>query len=250
MKRKILFQFMIIVLAMVLGCGGAGYKKVFKSGVKNFNNGDYKEAIKEFSIAISLNPEGKEIYFWRAKAYFKSQEYPKVFRDLTVYMEKTKKVDPQVYLLRAEAYQAVKKYKQALQDYNQGINLEANAEAYHKRGLFYIQIGAFKRAKSDLKFALKLDEENAVIYCDLGKYYFLRKQYKQAIKDLETAVELREGYALAHYFLGRSYLGNRDKTKALEQCQILNKLDLRLKNKLFHFYLKLDKDSVFNKRKY
>jgi tetratricopeptide (TPR) repeat protein len=250
MLNKYNIKILILGLTLFLGCSFSPYKKSLKKGLKHFNKGNYEIAVKYFSLALNVNPDYKQARLWRAKSFVKLKEFEKAIKDCSVFIKSTEKTDLKVYLLRGEAFLLAKKYKKALGDYNQAIELDfKNSKAYHKRGLLYVKIEAFKRAKSDLKHAVKLDPSNEKIYCDLGKYYLFRKQYKKAIQNLKKAVEIQKNYAIAHYFLGRAYLGGRNKSKAFDQCTILNKLNPKLKNKLFNIYLKLDKDSVFEKRK-
>lgn len=240
----------LLLLIIFLGCNSPNYKKTFSQGFKHFEQGNYREAIRLLSLSLNLYPDKKKTRFLRAKSFLKIKEYQKAISDFSILITSQKKPGREEYILRGDCFFFLKKYRKALTDYNLALSSDyLNSKTYHKRGLLYIQIEAFKRAKSDLKYAFKLKPENAIICCDLGKYYLFKKQYKKAIEYLTQAIELKSDYAVAHYFLGKAYLGNTDKTKAFEQCTILDRINPKLKHKLFNLYLK-QRDSIWKKRKF
>lgn len=88
---------------------------------------------------------------------------------------------------------------------------------YIKRGVAYMQIGLFDKAKADFDFALAncTDINKSPVYANLGDYYVRKKDFKKAVECFEKALEVNPGSAPLCSDLGNAYskLGEFDKAK-------------------------------------
>jgi tetratricopeptide (TPR) repeat protein len=142
----------------------AGFNKLVDPG-QDFP-ASKKEAVKQFSQAIALNPRYAIAYFLRA--YIKN--------DLN---------DPQG----------------ALTDYNQAISLNPkNTEAHNNRGLLKFQnLNDFQGALADFNQAISLNPQNTAAYTNRG----LLKQtklndFQGALADYNQAISLNPKFAVAY----------------------------------------------------
>ncbi len=82
--------------------------------------------------------------------------------------------------------------------------------------------------------AIITDHDDSNTHYYLGKAYYKSGKYKEAIKSFKQAIRIDPNYASAHCYLGVAYLGLNDKGSALEQYEILKRLDSELADKLFN----------------
>ena len=85
---------------------------------KRVENNDYKRAINDFTRALRINPENKELYLLRAKAKVKCELYVKAIEDFNLYLEcNSNKVN--AFLERGNCYLKAGFKEKALKDFNE-----------------------------------------------------------------------------------------------------------------------------------
>ena len=98
---------------------------------------------------------------------------------------------------RAETYFELKKYKQAIVDYDRIISLDpADAGAYNDRGLTKMQLGRTYEAISGFSDAIrnkKRQLQESSSYENRADAYIKTQQWELAIEDLTTAISLQTG---------------------------------------------------------
>ncbi len=92
------------------------------------------------------------------------------------------------YTKRGNVYYELGNLNQALQDYNKAIQLDPNyAGAYTNRGLVYYELGNLNQALQDHNKAIQLDPNLAAAYTNRGLVYVIKGDYPQAWQDIERA---------------------------------------------------------------
>jgi tetratricopeptide (TPR) repeat protein len=98
---------------------------------------------------------------------------------------------------RADAYQGLNRYREAIEDYTAAIEIdESNPAYFHDRGLAYDRLGDLDRALEDLNRAVKLrpDETHAI-----RTLVYMRaranKELKEALTDASRLIELDQRQA-------------------------------------------------------
>jgi len=95
------------------------YQKLYKQGVAANKKGDFDEAIRFYSKAISLKPDSAALFYVRGRAYVEKE-----------------------------------RYDNAISDFTRAITLKPTyAEAYNHRGVTYIGKGQSAQAITDFKKA-------------------------------------------------------------------------------------------------
>jgi len=152
----------------------------------------YKQAIKDLTYAMKLNPQDKEfvskIYLLRSSVYLELPRLEQHLKDrrkaaafrcedyynerVEIYLEldqpelaleeSNKNIsshpeDPNVFINRGRTYMELNKYKEALCDYQKAIEIEPQCkEAYYYRGIIYKKLGDEKEAFRNIKIAAKM----------------------------------------------------------------------------------------------
>jgi len=125
-------------------------------GVQKDNEGDYKTALEELSLAIKLNEFFSEAFDERGIVYTK-----------------------------------LIMYKKALRDFNKAIELNLNfSEAYNHRGIVYYCLEEFGKAIADYNHALQLDPKYAKVYFNRGIVKLVLDDDKGAFDDIKKASDM------------------------------------------------------------
>lgn len=104
---------------------------------------------------------------------------------LTRVVDKSPKM-ADAYHYRADAYRALGRHKQALDDYTRTIKLRPkDAFRYYARGLEYMELQRFSLALTDLNEAILLKPSYKKFYLARARVYQKLGKYEQAVSDYE-----------------------------------------------------------------
>lgn len=157
-----------------------GYKKnyfssseksnsAYNKGIDFLNNGDYNNAIKQFTITIEED-------------------------------EKERYLSTDAYLMRATALIQLNSFQKAINDYSIVIKNEKNQEllctAYIGRGGVYGYINDFINGINDFNSALKINPNDVDAIYNLARLYIQKKDYKEGLAALYLAEKEYNSQAL------------------------------------------------------
>jgi tetratricopeptide (TPR) repeat protein len=146
-------------------------------------------AMKDLDQAIALDSKLGGAYAERGRLLSDKNDYEAAVKDFTVAL----KTEPKAftYVLRAYAYECLKKPKEALADYLAATKAEDRyADPFCSAGQIMATEGDADGALGMFNEALKLDDASVSAYLERGKIYTGRKDYPAAVKDLTKAAEL------------------------------------------------------------
>ena len=110
------------------------------------------------------------------------------------------------YYNRGNAYRALKKYRQAIANYDHSIRLNPLfVYAYINRGVTYRHLRQYQKAIANYKQAVRLDPKIALTYLNRANAYVGLNKYRKAIDDYDQAIRLNPRYAKAYYYRGLIY---------------------------------------------
>ncbi|HEY9866137.1 MAG TPA: tetratricopeptide repeat-containing serine protease family protein, partial [Candidatus Obscuribacterales bacterium] len=180
----------------------------YARGAANYNQGNYRAALDDFTKVINVNPDNANAYIYRGLTRSDLKDYQGAISDY----DKALKINPNnaiAYNNRGTARYYLKDYQGAISDFDKALKIDPNsANAYAGRGSVRIDLKDYQGAISDCDKALKIDPNNAVAYLNRGNARHYLKDYQGAISDFDKAIKIDSNYAYAYYNRGtaRYYL--------------------------------------------
>jgi len=186
-----------------------------QNGFKALREGEYHEAIEQFSVSLEANPLNALAYSGKALAYhFLGFPEEAIAQAETARSVSSK--NPLVLANLAYIYFESGLPEKALVEYNKAIKSSPDVDDFqYNLGTIYIDRKDFKKAEKHLRKALGLNVAHADAYNNLGYILWLDKKYGMSKASLETALSLEPEHLDAHYNLGVVYytLGNYEKAR-------------------------------------
>jgi tetratricopeptide (TPR) repeat protein len=169
MKKRIFFLATMLSLFTVCAFGQNG-KKFFKAGNEFVENMKYEDAIAQFTSAIGAEPSNADYYY-----------------------------------ARAEAYEALIKYRESRNDYEKAIVFAPkNVDALVRLGAVCNHMGNFDEALVYLNRATGIDKRNSTVYPEKVNTLIGLEKFDQALRVSDTAVIIKDN-PMNYFFRGIIY---------------------------------------------
>ena len=185
---------------------------------EHLKNGEYREAIKNFDIAISMDNHLYEAYLNRGRAYYELAQYDKAIEDFTKAINTDKRMGllGLPYYIRGNAYNKTGQYDKAIRDFTKAISWDHyDRGAYLNRGNAYLDKGEFKKAMEDYNTAISLMPRYEKAYLGRGLVWFKTGEFDRAITEFSEAVRIDPFFALAYYDRGIVYMEMNQKENGI-----------------------------------
>jgi len=191
-------------------------------GYDYYQNGDYDNAVIEYTNALHIEPSNAAIRFYRGNAYLENKDYNDAIVDYSSalyqypYDTNTLISRSRAYLLKGEfdnaikdadvslsmspaneftlysrglAYSGKEYYDLAIKDFTDAININPNNTIYlNERGNAYNRKGEYQKAIDDYSAVLLVDPNNTAVLVSRGNAYNRKGEYDTAINDYNTAL--------------------------------------------------------------
>lgn len=165
--------------------------KTAQKAMKLFEQGQYENAIKEFSVVISDNQSNALLYYYRGGA-----------------QENNGNIEA------------------ALEDYQKAIELKPNfILPYSRSGLACAKQQSYEKASEFYQKSVELGDQAITTHYNYGVVLMNLGRSEEAKPVFENLLSLDENYSDACYHLGIIYIGQGDVTKAKEFLQRFIDLD-------------------------
>ena len=182
------------------------------------NAKQYDKAIVQDSIAISLNPGYQPAYRVRAELYAIQGEFQPAINDITVAMygyEDKPFVLSSLLAERGDMKRALKKYKEAINDYSLALKLNPqNGHAYWNQAACYNANRDYQLAYDGYNNAIPYFKNNpkslARLYDDRALMEIGLQKYKEAVADDSIAISLDTTFEVAHWNIANAHSQNGD----------------------------------------
>ena len=179
----------------------------FNRGNSRYSLENFEGAKEDYTKAIELDPYFVDAIFSLGCAKYDTEDYEAALLDFN----KVLKIQPdyyKAYSLRANIYANLKQFRNAITNYNMTVLLNPSAETYYNRGVYFMEINYYKKAKSDLNRSIGFNENNGFAYFYRGASQLLLGKYKNALSDFSTSLKFDNldfdamlGLAMTYYKL-------------------------------------------------
>jgi tetratricopeptide (TPR) repeat protein len=179
-------------------------------------DGSARQAVKEFSQAIQLNPKYGIAYFMRATTYKLLRDYDLALQDFNQAIAVDPQ-DPDNYLVRARLrYDNLFDRKGALADYDRAIALNPKyLLAYNERGQLRYFSNDDAGALADYNQAIAINPKNSTGYSNRASVKQRLGDKKGALADYSQAIALSPKWAAAYFNRAGLKVGMKDKAGAI-----------------------------------
>jgi tetratricopeptide (TPR) repeat protein len=164
----------------------------------NLGNGyyclkDYNSAIKHLDKAIEVVPQYLEAYHHRGLCYALQERNHLALSDLSFVISASP--SPKAFYDRGLIYLNMKKYYEAIADFNEAISrMSAEggnlADGYNNRGICYANQERYPEAIRDFEKAVELEPQKSTYLKNLGVTYYKMKTYQKALEVLKKCLKL------------------------------------------------------------
>ncbi|MBU1014583.1 MAG: tetratricopeptide repeat protein [Bacteroidetes bacterium] len=167
-------------------------------GVYYFGQKQYDEALIDFQKSIELDSNFSHPYYNKGLIYIELNKYDEAILNLNLAISFDQSNDKDFFIKRAETYIQLKRYENAIQDYNRVIVMGGgNTVLYNHLGFTNLMAGSYDSAIMNFNKSILLDPKNESAYYNRGIAYTNLKKYDLAIQDYEKAIQLNPRYEKA-----------------------------------------------------
>jgi len=191
-------------------------------GNSYYGQGEYAQAMADYSRAIELESSGYvDAFYRRGSAAVQTQDYEQAIADFGEVI-RLRPENPLGYYSRGIVQNARPDpdYGAAIADLDKAIELDPRlSDAYHARGLVYAARQDYGQAVDDLTQAIRIDPGFVLAYHARGSVYNSMQNFARASTDLSAAIGLKPDYAEAFRARGVAYAGIGDPVLAVQDFQ-------------------------------
>jgi tetratricopeptide (TPR) repeat protein len=169
-----------------------------KLAVSHIKNGEPGIAIEVFQEAIKVNPGYVDIYDKIAEA-FKKNRFNEYVEKITDIASRSGTQKASHYFNFGNNYTELKKYDQAIKNYQKAIDLDPKyTSAYSNMGFVLNNQRKYKEAVELLNKAIELDPKNSQSYNNKGYAFKELKRYDEALAAYLKVIEIDPKNSLAY----------------------------------------------------
>jgi tetratricopeptide (TPR) repeat protein len=148
-----------------------------------------QQAIREYTLALELNPSDAVAYRGRGWNYYHLKEYQQAINDFERALELDSNQST-AYNGLGQIYKILKEYAQALAHFEREVEVRpTDGVGYALQGEVYIRLKEFRRAMALFDRALELSPWNYYLYYMRGRGYLWLRDLEQALADFTRSYE-------------------------------------------------------------
>ncbi|MFD1770035.1 tetratricopeptide repeat protein [Sphingobacterium suaedae] len=156
---------------------------------------DYRHAINLYSHGIDRFSGTADIYVYRGALYLRVLRYRAALDDFNDAIQ----LDPfhaPAFLSRGKLFEAIREEERAMSDFNEAVELNPdNSAVYEERGNFLINQKKFDAAVDDYSKLIKLLPDDFYVYALRADLYEKMENWLAALEDYSQAIERNPYYS-------------------------------------------------------
>lgn len=195
----------IFLLAAADTFGQSDKESIFQEAYQKYEKGQYRDAVAGFSGAIKIDSLFLEAFVFRGLANQALKSYRNALDDYLKAIAIAPK-DTMLYLMKADLEAEIGESLPAIIDYSTAIALDPeNAEIYRSRASQYYLLNHYILALEDYRKAISLDPVEATDFFSAGICLNMIEEYEDAIGFFSVAAMLEPEEPAIYYNRGISY---------------------------------------------
>ena len=208
MKRILSVGLCFLLVVTLIACGKDG--DFAKSGRRNFEKGNYKEAANDFTKAITKNPNRAEYYIDYGLTLVAQGEYEKALKQFDRISTKSgasvvKENSKRALRGKGIAYYQMHDYKKALDEFEKALkNRELsnlNVDILYYMASAQRMSGSYDKAVESYSKIIKKNKKDANAYSNRAYCYQLTGAYDKSLSDYNKALSLKP--KKLEYYIGK-----------------------------------------------
>jgi len=205
-----------------------------KKGNEAEKTKNYQGAIENYKLALTIQPNNKEILNKLGWIYVKVEKYDSAYFNFDTIVKYYP--DKSSYFNKAYVEDYLDSIKEAIEDYTIAISYDTTDHfCYMNRGYEYYRLKKYTKAKKDYTKSILVNPNYHQHYYNRGLLYNKFKKYKLAIDDYKNALKNSPDNANITYDIALAYDKLKKKKKAVEW---------------FNKYLKIAGENNLTKKEY
>lgn len=161
-----------------------------KSGIVQFNSGNYEGAQVELIKAAELNPKNPDAFFYLAEVSLIMNESKKAMESYNKAIELNPK-NQKAYKGRGKVKAKLEDYYGSIEDFTKAIELDSKySDAYFNRALSQLNLKDYKSAIADFSKVIEINPKDYQAFTQRGNAKFQSEDKKGACSDWSKAGEL------------------------------------------------------------
>jgi tetratricopeptide (TPR) repeat protein len=204
-----------------------------------YDNKNYKSALPEYQESIRLEPtyrENGDIYYLIAWCQNQLGDIANQAKSAVLAIENKTTYQKESYFLAGDAFQAYKKYDQAIVAYNEVVRLDPNfVDVYLRLSEIYLNQYRLDEAAEITRRGIAINPKESSFYINLGWIYSLSNRHQEAITVAQEGVRLQPDNYMGYTNICRAYNDLKKYDLAIQNCN--KALDLKPNDGETYFYL-------------
>lgn len=176
----------ILTKAITLEAGAEAY---MSRGLAFFKKTppDYQAAAKDFYQAQLANPTDENLYLWRAQCFQELEQWSDALREYDLLIELVP--DNQGYFVdRGFIKDSMENEQGAVEDYNKALDIGPHPMAFNNRAMYFLREGRIEEAIEDAKAAIEADPELYIAQASLAEIYAHAGYKEEMLDSLKAAM--------------------------------------------------------------
>lgn len=194
-RYEFLFLFLLFLIEANPSVLAQSEEDYLKLGVEKFEVGDYRNAIRDFDNALSVNPNDTLAYKYRGLSHLILRSYRTSVRDFSKWIALAPQ-SAEAYFIRGLAKGKMEDFRGEIEDYNKAIKFDpTNIEAYFNRGAAKMQLEYYESAVIDFDKVIAMDPQHAAAFANRGQAKIASGEKQNGCDDLRVAGDMGFGGA-------------------------------------------------------
>jgi tetratricopeptide (TPR) repeat protein len=176
-----------------------------------YTSENVKLSLPYFDEAVQKSGRNRAVILRRAEAYDFLGKYQNALRDCNeVLNQDSQNID--ALILRAKIFMILQNFEQAINDLNLAVELDKlNPEALKNKGIMFYKLDRFSESFQQFIDSLTYGYKDSVTHTYLGYiYYYTKKNYTLAAQELKTAMKFGKDNSSSWYLITASQWHDRD----------------------------------------